>query len=76
MTESKRASHHSYGSDLSRVAKHVIQPGEYDELPELPTMKYQWGEIRASNAAITPKLPRTVDFQAVLMLDVDCSEFP
>ena len=35
MTESKRASHHSYGSDLSRVAKHVIQPGEYDELPEL-----------------------------------------
>lgn len=35
MTASKRASPHFSGSDLSRVAAHVIRPDEYDELPEL-----------------------------------------
>ena len=35
MTESKRVSRRSLGSDLSKVAAHVIQPEEYDELPEL-----------------------------------------
>lgn len=35
MTASKRASAPSLGSDLNRVDQHVIQPTEYDELPEL-----------------------------------------
>ena len=35
MTASKRASIRSLGSDLAKVAAHVIQPEEYDELPEL-----------------------------------------
>ena len=35
MTASKRVSRRSLGSDLARVAAHVIQPQEYDELPEL-----------------------------------------
>jgi len=35
MTASKRVSPHSLGSDLAKVATHVIQPEEYDELPEL-----------------------------------------
>lgn len=35
MTASKRASPRSLGSDLAKVATHVIQPEEYDELPEL-----------------------------------------
>ncbi len=35
MTASKRVSHRSLGSDLVRVAAHVIQPEEYEELPEL-----------------------------------------
>lgn len=35
MRESKRVSRHSLGSDLSKVAVHVIQPKEYKELPEL-----------------------------------------
>ena len=35
MTASKYVSHRSLGSDLSRVAAHVIQPEEYEELPEL-----------------------------------------
>jgi uncharacterized protein (DUF4415 family) len=35
MTASKRSSHRSLGSDLAKVAAHVIQPAEYEELPEL-----------------------------------------
>ena len=35
MTASKQASPRSLGSDLAKVAAHVIQPEEYDELPEL-----------------------------------------
>ena len=35
MTENKRASRRSLGSDMSQVARHVIQPEEYEELPEL-----------------------------------------
>ncbi len=35
MTASKRASPRSLGSDLAKVAAHVIQAEEYDELPEL-----------------------------------------
>ena len=35
MTVSKRVSPRSLGSDLALVTAHVIQPEEYDELPEL-----------------------------------------
>lgn len=35
MTASKSVSRRSLGSDLARVAAHVIQPEEYDDLPEL-----------------------------------------
>ena len=35
MTANKPASRRSLGSDLSKVAAHVIQPEEYEELPEL-----------------------------------------
>ncbi len=35
MTVNKRASRRTLKSDLSRVDAHVIQPNEYQELPEL-----------------------------------------
>ena len=35
MTASKRVSPRSLGSDLTKVATHVIQPEEYAKLPEL-----------------------------------------
>ena len=35
MIASKRSSPRSLGSNLDKVAAHVIQPEEYDELPEL-----------------------------------------
>ncbi len=35
MSENKRASPRSLGSDLAKVARHVIGSEEYEELPEL-----------------------------------------
>ena len=35
MNVNKRASRRSLKSDLARVDEHVVQPSEYDELPEL-----------------------------------------
>ena len=35
MTASKRVSRRSLGSDLKKVAAHVIKPDEYQDLPEL-----------------------------------------
>ena len=35
MTAKKRESRRSLGSDLVRVDAHVIQPNEYEEIPEL-----------------------------------------
>ncbi len=35
MTASKRASPRSLGSDLKKVAAHVVKSEEYEELPEL-----------------------------------------
>jgi len=45
MTASKRASRPSYGSDLARVAEHVIQPEEYEELPELTDEMLARGKV-------------------------------
>lgn len=45
MTASKRASVPSLGSDLKRVDRHVIQPAEYDELPELTDDMFARGVV-------------------------------
>ena len=45
MTASKRPSPRSLGSDLAKVAAHVIQPEEYDELPELTEGMLARGQV-------------------------------
>jgi uncharacterized protein (DUF4415 family) len=45
MTASKRSSPRSLGSDLARVAVHVIQPQEYEELPELTAEMLARGKV-------------------------------
>lgn len=45
MTASKRASARSLGSDLARVAKHVIQAAEYEELPALTDEMFERGVV-------------------------------
>ena len=46
MTENKRASRRSLGSDLAKVAAHVIQPEEYEELPELTDDMLARGSVK------------------------------
>ncbi|RTL20955.1 MAG: hypothetical protein EKK52_09285 [Burkholderiales bacterium] len=45
MTARKRASAPSLGSDLNRVDRHVIQPAEYEELPELTDEMFARGTV-------------------------------
>jgi len=45
MTASKHASRRSLGSDLAKVAAHVIQSEEYDELPELTDDMLNRGKV-------------------------------
>lgn len=45
MTAKRRVSRHSLGSDLTRVAAHVIQPEEYEELPELTDEMLARGKV-------------------------------
>ena len=45
MNAGKHASPHSWGSDLAKVAEHVIQPEEYEELPELTDEMLARGKV-------------------------------
>lgn len=45
MNASRHASRRSLGSDLSKVAAHVIQPEEYEELPELTDDMLARGQV-------------------------------
>ena len=68
MTVSKSVSHRSLGSDLARVAAHVIQPEEYDELPELTDDMLARGKVNKGGRPrsedpkklISIRLPETV----------------
>ena len=68
MTASKSVSRRSLGSDLARVAAHVIQPEEYEELPELTDDMLARGKINKGGRprSLDPKklisirLPETV----------------
>lgn len=68
MTASKRASSRSLGSDMARVKAHVIQPHEYDELPELTDEMLARGKVnkggrpRSANSRklISIRLPEDV----------------
>ena len=68
MTASKSVSRRSLGSDLARVAAHVIQPEEYKELPELTDDMLARGKVNRGGRPrsadpkklISIRLPETV----------------
>ena len=53
MTASKRSSPRSLGSDLSKVATHVIQPEEYEELPELTEDMLARGKVNKGGRPVS-----------------------
>jgi uncharacterized protein (DUF4415 family) len=63
MTESKRASRRSLGSDLSRVAAHVIQPEEYEELPELTDEMLARGRVNKGGRPRSPNPKRLISIR-------------
>ena len=68
MTASKSVSRRSLGSDLARVAAHIIQPEEYEELPELTDDMLARGKVNRGGRPrsedpkklISIRLPETV----------------
>ena len=53
MTAKKRLSPRSLGSDLTKVAAHVIEPAEYDELPELTADMLARGKINRGGRPVS-----------------------
>ena len=68
MSVSKR----NIGSDLAKVDAHVIQPEEYDELPEI-TDEMMERAVFTRNAAELDAFVRSAQRQ-VLRLDMDVAE--
>ena len=54
MTASKRASQRSLGSDLAKVDAHVVQPAEYEELPELTDEMLAQGKVNKGGRPRSP----------------------
>ncbi len=53
MTAKKRSSPRSLGSDLTKVAAHVIEPQEYDELPELTADMLARGRVNKGGRPVS-----------------------
>ena len=54
MTAKKRVSRRSLGSDLARVDAHVIQPREYEEIPELTEELLTRGQVNKGGRPRSP----------------------
>jgi uncharacterized protein (DUF4415 family) len=63
VTASKRASRRSLGSDLARVASHVIQPEEYEELPELTDEMLARGKVNKGGRPRSPNAKRLISIR-------------
>ncbi|MGE4278204.1 MAG: BrnA antitoxin family protein [Magnetospirillum sp.] len=66
---------HGLGSDLAKVDAHVIQPEEYEEIPELDDEWFAKADLREGGKLIrrgrppkeTPKVPVTLRLDADLV---------
>ncbi|MDQ2778810.1 MAG: BrnA antitoxin family protein [Pseudomonadota bacterium] len=63
MTASKRASRRSLGSDLEKVAAHVIQPQEYEELPELTEDMLARGQLSRGGRPLSQNPKRLISIR-------------
>lgn len=67
MTESK----HALGSDLAKVDAHVIQPEEYEEIPELTEEWFDRAEIRIGGKLVRRGRPPKETPKAVVNIRLD-----
>ena len=67
MTGKKRA----LGSDLKKVDRHVIQPHEYDEVPELTEEMIERGDLYHGGRLIRRGRPKSADPKQQITLRLD-----
>ena len=65
MKEKSRGTHRSLGSDLAKVDAHVIQPDEYDEIPELTDEDFDRGKWYLGNKEVDQKEGRAAFREAL-----------
>lgn len=63
MTAKKHSSNPSFGSDFARVDAHVIQPEEYDELPELTEEMLARGTVNKGGRPRSPNPKRLISIR-------------
>jgi uncharacterized protein (DUF4415 family) len=54
MNANKRASHRSLKSDLAHVDAHVVQPEEYEELPEITEEMLARAKVNKGGRPLSP----------------------
>ena len=69
MTGKKRA----LGSDLKKVDRHVIQPHEYDEVPELTDELFERGDLYDGGKLIRRGRPKSDDPKQLITLRLDAA---
>ena len=67
MPEKKRTT----GSDLKRIDRHVIQPHEYDEIPELTDDFFERADVYRGNKLIQRGRPKSDDPKQLVSLRLD-----
>lgn len=63
MTAKKQSSNRSFGSDFAQVDAHVIQPQEYDELPELTDEMLARGTVNKGGRPRSPNPKRLISIR-------------
>ena len=69
MTGKKRA----LGSDLKKVDRHVIQPREYDDVPELTKEMIERGDLYHGGKLIRRGRPKSADPKQQITLRLDAA---
>jgi uncharacterized protein (DUF4415 family) len=69
MTGKKRA----LGSDLKKVDRHVIQPHEYDEVPELTDEMFERADLYQGGKLIRRGRPKSDDPKQLVTLRLDAA---
>jgi uncharacterized protein (DUF4415 family) len=69
MTGKKRA----LGSDLKKVDRHVVQPHEYDEVPELTDEMAERADLYHGNMLIRRGRPKSDDPKQLITLRLDAA---
>ena len=61
------------GSDLKRIDRHVIQPHEYNEIPELPDDFFERADVYHGDKLVQRGRPKSDDPKQLITLRLDAA---